>query len=267
MTSRGLRSLPLAIALAATLITACGDKDANGRDIGDSRRYPTMATTDVSTLISDSGYTRYHITAPRWLMFEEADTPYWSFPDGVYMEQFDDSMAICATFQADSAIYLSSLKLWRFDGRVNMLNSDGDRFATPQLFWNQNRKQVYSDSFMHIDRNNRIIEGYGFESNEQFTEYTILRPQMSLPVDRTPRSQRSDSTTTAPEAAVSPATAPDPLQAADEATAASKTEESAQPTETKVVKELPADRRSRLQSEGRLPAVRSSKTELKQDNQ
>lgn len=190
----------MAIALAVICLTACSDNDNGGRNIGDPRYYPTMATTDVSTLISDSGFMRYHITASQWLMYEEADTPYWNFPEGVYMEQFDDSMIVAATFQADSAVYYSTRKIWRFDGRVNMLNNEGDRFATTQLFWDQNKKQVYSDSFMHIERDNRIIEGYGFESDEQITQYTVLHPQMSLPVERRPKATAEpDSASVSPE--------------------------------------------------------------------
>lgn len=195
MSIRGLYTLPTAAAViaAALLMQACGGKkkDSAG-DIGNTRLYPTVATDDVSTYVSDSGYTRYHITAPRWLMYEEADTPYWDFPDGLYMERYDDAMEVDATFRADSARYWSALKLWRFDGRVNMRNAEGDRFATPQLFWDQNRSKVYSDSFMHIDRQQRVIEGYGFESNEQMTTYTILHPQMILPVDRSRKSQISE---------------------------------------------------------------------------
>ena len=33
---------------------------------------PTMLTRDVKTLISDSGITRYQITTPLWLMYDEA---------------------------------------------------------------------------------------------------------------------------------------------------------------------------------------------------
>lgn len=198
-----LRLLPLSIALIACILTACGDKDAGGIDIGNTRYYPTLSTDSVSTFVSDSGYTRYHITADRWLMYEEADTPFWKFPDGLYLERFDDTMAIVATFRADSAIYLSTLKIWRFDGRVNMRNTEGDRFATPTLFWNQNTKTVYSDSFMHIERAGRVIEGYGFESNEQITEYTVRRPQMILPVERK-RVERTDSAPAAPPRQASP---------------------------------------------------------------
>lgn len=182
-----LKSLPVVIAaaLAAGVAVSCGEeKKEEIAAIDDTRNYPTMLTTDVSTYVSDSGYTRYHITAPLWVMYEEADTPHWKFPDGLYLEKYDDDMVSVATFRADSATYLSSRKLWRFDGDVNMRNTDGDRFATPQLFWDQNLRRVYSDSFMHIERTERIIEGYGFESNEAMTEYTVMHPQMILPIDR-----------------------------------------------------------------------------------
>ena len=190
-----LRSLPLSllsVSLLSLAIVACdGDKGKSVADIGDSSRYPTMLTTDVSTFISDSGYTRYHITAPLWLMYEEIDTPVWKFPDGVYLEKFDDDMKPTDNFRADSAVYFSTRKVWRFDGNVKMRNTDGDRFATQQLFWDQNLHKVYSDSFMHIERAERIIEGYGFESNENMTEYTVLNPQMILPIDRM-RSEREE---------------------------------------------------------------------------
>jgi len=182
-----LKSLPIiaGLVLMVSVAVSCGDNN-NERItyIDDARHTPTMLTTDVSTYVSDSGYTRYHITAPLWTMYEEADTPHWTFPEGLFLEKFDDDMNTNATFRADSATYMSSLKLWRFDGNVNMRNTDGDRFATQQLFWDQNVRRVYSDSFMHIERSERIIEGYGFESNEAMTEYTVLHPQMILPIDR-----------------------------------------------------------------------------------
>ncbi|MDE6086364.1 MAG: LPS export ABC transporter periplasmic protein LptC [Muribaculaceae bacterium] len=194
MSFRSLNILPPALFITAALAiatTSCGSEHREERVIDDSKHFPTMLTTDVSTFISDSGYTRYHVEAPLWIMYEEADTPFWTFPQGIDMQKFDDSMAINATFRADSATYFSVLKTWRFDGNVNMRNTDGDRFATPQLFWDQNSKRVYSDSFMHIERDERIIEGYGFESNDQMTEYTILHPQMILPIDRM-RKERAD---------------------------------------------------------------------------
>ena len=140
-----------------------------------------MKTLDVSTTISDSGYTRYHITSPLWLMFEEAKEPHWNFPQGLFVIKYDNRMKEDGSFTADTATYWSVKKLWRFDRNVRMKNVNGDRFLTQQLFWDQNLRKLYSDSFIHIERSDRIIEGYGFESNEEMTEYVIRRPSGIFP--------------------------------------------------------------------------------------
>ena len=47
------------------------------------------------------------------------------------------------------------------------------RFLTPQLFWDQRQHKLYSDSFIHIERPDQVLEGYGFDSNEQLTRYNV----------------------------------------------------------------------------------------------
>ena len=106
-----MRLLPLAL-LAASLFmlaTGCGSDNREVISISaDPETFPTMRTTNVSTMISDSGYTRYHITTPLWLMFEEAKEPHWNFPDGMFIVQFNDSMQESGTFTADTGTYFSA---------------------------------------------------------------------------------------------------------------------------------------------------------------
>ena len=197
-----MRLLPLLIvaAVVAMLTGACGNEK---REIialtADPENFPTMRTVNVSTLISDSGYTRYHITTPLWLMYEEAEDPHWNFPDGMFIVQFDDSLHESGTFTADTATYYSARKLWKFDRNVRMRNVNGDRFLTEQLFWDQNAKKIYSDSFIHIERTDRTIEGYGFISNESMTSYSVRRPSGIFPTGDFVNKERTDSTT-APQA-------------------------------------------------------------------
>ncbi len=168
-------------------------------NVGDGSTVPTMATSDVSTFISDSGYTKYHITADVWQMFEDAEEPFWRFPVGLYLEQYDRDLTPSAHVVCDSAIYFSRKRLWRLDGNVVMVNTARDSFITSQLFWDQARATVYSDSFIHIVRSDRIIEGYGFESNQNMTRYTVNRPTGIIPVERKP-----DTATVAPDTASAP---------------------------------------------------------------
>lgn len=172
-----------AITCAAVALGGCGEERHSYVDnAGDTT--PTMTTVDVSTFVSDSGYVRYHITTPVWEMFEEAKDPYWRFPQELHLEQYDLEMKPEANIRSDSARYFSRRRLWRLDGHVVMVNVQGDSFLTQQLFWDQQQRKVYSDSFIHIVRTDRVIEGYGFTSNENMTAYTVNRPTGIIPVER-----------------------------------------------------------------------------------
>jgi len=147
----------------------------------DPETTPTMLTRDVETLVSDSGVTRYRIVTPIWLMYDEAKQPYWRFPDGVRVIKFDNLMRNQATVDCDSATYLKNQQLWRLDGNVRINTVARERFLTNQLFWDQRRHKLYSDSFIRIEKPDRTLEGYGFTANERLTSYEIKRVSAVLP--------------------------------------------------------------------------------------
>lgn len=169
--------------VCAGLLAGCGE-ERKSYVANAGAETPTMTTTDVNTFISDSGYVRYHIDTRVWEMYEEAKDPYWRFPEELRLEQYDRAMQREADIRSDSARYMSRRRLWRLDGHVVMVNVNGDSFLTQQLFWDQQQRKVYSDSFIHIVRADRVIEGYGFRSNENMTEYTVNRPTGIIPIER-----------------------------------------------------------------------------------
>lgn len=187
-----MRRLPFIAVLltAVSILWSCGE-DRHSFVANVNSTVPTMATTEVSTFISDSGYTRYHITTDLWEMYDEAADPYWRFPYGLHLEQYDENLRPAADVTCDSATYLSRRRLWRLDGNVVMVNVARDSFLTQQLFWDQNNKLVYSDSFIHIVRADRIIEGYGFQSNQEMTSYNVNRPTGIFAANR-PKDKEED---------------------------------------------------------------------------
>lgn len=150
----------------------------------DPETFATMTTTEVSSLISDSGIIKYHITAPLWLVYDEAAEPHWRFPDGLFLEKFNENAQQDASIRADSAIYYKNRQLWRLDGYVEIANPQGEKFLTEQLFWDQRQAKVYSDSFIHIERADRIIEGFGFVSNDRMTKYEVLNVSGIFPSEK-----------------------------------------------------------------------------------
>ncbi len=142
----------------------------------------SMLTRDVSTLISDSGVTQYRITTPQWEVYDNSKTPRWYFPEGLHVEKFDSVYATDASILADTGYFFTNTKLWRLVDNVKIVNQAGDKFDTDELFWDQRNKKIYSDKFIHIEREETIIEGYGFESNEEMTKYTIRTPSGIFPI-------------------------------------------------------------------------------------
>ncbi len=177
----------LPIFFLATILVMPGCKEKTKLNIAagiNPDTMPTMTTVNISTLISDSGITQYKIVAPLWKVYDEGTDPYWLFPKGIYLQKYDRKLRVIATVAADSAKYFKNRKLWRLDGNVEIRKKPKDLFITQQVFWDQDRQQVYSDSFIHIENATHVLEGHGFRSNEEFTVYNVVRPMGIFPVDR-----------------------------------------------------------------------------------
>ncbi len=163
---------------------ACAKKEIRHRAsaIDDRKAMAVLEGDEVTTLISDSGITRYRINAKKWLVFDKADTPYWEFPEGIYLEKFNTELKADATIEADYAYYNEPAQLWTLRGNVKAMNLQGEQFETPLLYWDQQSESVYSDSSIIITREVSIIKGFGFRSNQEMTNYTILYPTGIFPI-------------------------------------------------------------------------------------
>ncbi len=152
-------------------------------NFADRKAVPVMYVDSVTTLISDSGRIRYKVLAETWEYFDQADEPYWYFPQGVYFERFDDSMRVESMVRGDTARYFTKLELWKLQNHVLVKNMTGEQFETNLLFWSQQQRRVYSDSFIRIQQADQILMGYGFESNERMSKYKIFEIKGVFPLD------------------------------------------------------------------------------------
>ena len=156
------------------IFSSCSGKQKQlGKAITERDSLPMMKTLGVTTLISDSGVTRYRIKTEEWLIFDKKKPSYWAFEKGVYLEKFDSLLHVDASIKADTAYYYDKQKLWKLMGHVVVKNLQGNKFNTELLYWNQATEKVYSDKFIRIEQPDKVILGHGFDSNQQMTIYTI----------------------------------------------------------------------------------------------
>ncbi len=253
---RRLPVIALSLALLSPVLGGCGEEVKRYvANAGSST--PTMATLNVQTFISDSGYTRYHLSTPAWYVYDDTSQPFWRFPDGLELEQFDDNMRTVSTVVCDSAIYFSRQRLWQLDGNVVMVSTDGDSFLTEQLFWEQETRRIRSDSFIHIVRSDRILEGYGFESDQAMADYLIHHPTAILPAERPgPRTARDSVQKDGRGDSVRPGSAPRPSE---------RKPRRAEPTaqEPTLTKEEPSTQTRRFNHRPSAGSIRARDTEKK----
>ena len=162
-------------AVAVCFFGACSG-ESEGQNSGIDSSAPTLRALEVSTV------TRYRATTPEWLIYNNVKSPYWFFPNGLRIEQFDTHLETEANIYCDQAHYDQTLRLWRLDGNVKVTNRKGEKFETDQLFWDQVNAKVYSDKKIKIQQPNCIINGRGFVSNETMTHYEISHPDGIIPI-------------------------------------------------------------------------------------
>ena len=103
-------------------------------------------------------------------MFEDAEEPFWRFPTALNCNSTTLRCNRRPTWCAIQQFIFLANAYGNRNGNVVMVNTEADSFLTQQLFWDQNARKIYPDSFIHIVRTDRIIEG--FESN---------RPKYAIP--------------------------------------------------------------------------------------
>ena len=96
------KSISITIAFGAIVMllsfSSCGGKkNTLGDAITERDSLPVMNTLGVTTLISDSGVTRYRVNTEEWTVYDRKKPSYWAFEKGVYLEQFDSIFNIEAS--------------------------------------------------------------------------------------------------------------------------------------------------------------------------
>ena len=139
-----------------------------------------MTSYGVNTLISDSGIIKYRIVTERWDVNTVKNPSRWTFEQGVFLEQFDEKFHVQSYIQCDTAYYYDQMKLWELRGRVRILTKDGIRFSSEQLFWDENKHELYSHVFSRLVTPDRRLQGSYFRSDEKMTRYFVSNTKGSF---------------------------------------------------------------------------------------
>ena len=95
-----------------------------------------------------------------------------------------DNDSVSASFKANYVIKYEKENYFLATGNVVLFNyNTGDELRTEELFWYPNEEKFTSDKFVTIKTGNELHTGEGMVSNQDFSNYEILKPSGIIEVD------------------------------------------------------------------------------------
>lgn len=131
-------------------------------------------STNVRITYTDSGRLKAVLTAPTMYRNNDKENSYIEMPNGVEGDFFNEEKEKQSSLTALYAISYDNRDLIYIRDSVVIHNIKDEEIRTPELYWDKVERRVYSDKKVQIKiRDEKILYGTGFDSNETFTKYTI----------------------------------------------------------------------------------------------
>ncbi len=127
---------------------------------------------EVEINYSDKGIVRIKAIAPTATRFNNS-RPYLEFSDGIKILFYNADRNVESTLTAKYATAYENSHSMTARDSVVVINNKGETLNTDELIWDEDKKIIYSNSFVKIRTPDEIIYGNGMTANENFTGYVI----------------------------------------------------------------------------------------------
>ena len=142
---------------------------------------PMSEGDNVELLYVEKDILKLKVTAKKIQEFASGDR---EFPEGLYMEFYDENGKISSTLKANHAYYFSKENQWRGRGNVEVKNNDkNEQLNSEELFWKPDTKRIFTEKFVTIRQQNDIIYGTGLDAAQDLSDYTINHPEGEIAID------------------------------------------------------------------------------------
>jgi LPS export ABC transporter protein LptC len=164
--------------LSGLIISSCDKNETTTNQIYDG---PLREGENIEMLYSEKEKVTVKIIAKRVREFQNGDR---SFPDGIYIEFYDENGSVSSTLSANSAFYYKADQKWKGQGKVEVKNiQKEEQLNTEELFWFPATKKINTDKFVQIRNGREVIYGTGLDAKQDMSEYSILKPEGEFAIE------------------------------------------------------------------------------------
>ncbi len=141
---------------------------------------PSQISYNTSMNFSSDGMLRAILHAGKVETYEQKH--YTWLDSGVRVDFYDRKGEHSSILTSASARINATTNDMTAYGHVHITSDSGTKVDTDSLEWNNGNQTLHSDSRVHIvERNGRITDGLGFESDQNLEHYHILHPVIVAP--------------------------------------------------------------------------------------
>lgn len=142
---------------------------------------PLSEGEDITMHYSEKDVVKVLLNAKKIFEFQNGDR---EFPEGIYMEFYDELGKLNSTLQANSAYFFKEENKWRGRGNVIVINTaKQEQLNTEELFWKPDTKKIFTDKFVTIKLQNEVIYGTGLDAAQDLSTYQIKNPEGEFVVE------------------------------------------------------------------------------------
>lgn len=161
--------------ITVTMFFSCRNNFNEVQKLGLSANEPINITEYIEGMVyTDSGKMVATMTAPKRLDFSNRKFPYEEYPEGVYLEIFDDQNEK-SIVESNYGLVYSNTGVIDLRGNVRITASDSTVLKSPQIYFIQDEEWLFTNKvFSLIKTNGDVLNGHGFDSDIHLKKYEAL---------------------------------------------------------------------------------------------
>jgi len=158
------------------ILYSCSNSPQLVKEFIDLEYLPIEEIKEAEMLHTHNGFLRVKVIANTIKRFKDVQ-PSLIFSDGLEVIFYNDSGKVQSFLTAESAKIDETNNIMIASGNVVLTSSDNKKLESEELVWDEAKNKIHTNKHIVVTTGREIIEGKGFQSNPDFSKYSISNIQ------------------------------------------------------------------------------------------
>jgi LPS export ABC transporter protein LptC len=170
--------------LLSVIFYSCSNDPELVKEFIATENLPIEKIEGAEMLHTEKGVLKVKIIATTIKRFKDI-RPQLVFSNGLEVIFYNDSGLVKSVLTATNAEVDEINNIMTASENVVLMSSEGKKLETEELIWDENKNKIYTDKKVVVTTGKEVIEGEDFETNPDFSEYSISKIQGTFNFENT----------------------------------------------------------------------------------